>query len=463
MKRLFLLFLGILIVYSVNPRVYSQSVSASIEKIRSNLKYYIIKGRITASHLNQKGQIPQRDTVTINADIMVKPRGKWPVLPDTMWVTKGFVKNGKVLTGEELSGTGCVTLNLFSWTIRMNAWQSEKTKRINSATKEFVVGIPRKYRNNLVRIRVDLDHEWGGPYANWPAFSYHHSVIYTGVLKDIVGYSSNPNKPKTKRDKLKEWLAKIPILSTKNRLGRYTFSKPRYVNIGNEYSKRAKEAINSFAKRNRIAKAEIIKGDGRKKRKIETDNPTLLDRLKYHAGKFAGNLAGDLPGGFLVSNRVESGVIKKLGLGDVKKTQIELNVDSNAASFYNKFNVISDRENRYATANSLVQKISNYANTIYNWTLGLFGKNTKRRLAIGYKLEYMEVVKKIKSGYAIDTLKKEIEDAGVIITEYQQIKSKQFVNSDPSKIANTYSKGRFKDPVNRFKFYIKYAKEKGDI
>ena len=288
-----------------------------------------------------------------------------------------------------------------------------------------------------------------------------------GKLKEIAGKRKETVKEakETAKDKIIKILKNMPKFTGSNikKKGMYDFPKPNEVDLSNEYEKQNKKKLDEFAKKNKIKKTEIVKGNGKTKTKIPNGDPTLKDKIKYYGGKLGGTLAGLLPGGSVISTDVENEVSKTLGLGDVKKTQIELKVDPLAASLYNKFNVISERENKCSHLTNIVKTISSVASKIYDNTLGKIIGIEKRRLAVAYELEYAETVKKLKSGVPINTIERDIENDGAIITEYQQIKAKEFKNSNPSNIANNYSKSDFKDPVKRFKFYVELAKKKGDI
>jgi len=54
--------------------------------------------------------------------------------------------------------------------------------------------IPLEYEGKTVRIRAKLVHAWGGPYANWPAISYHHYIAYEGKLSEKLGNEPAENK-----------------------------------------------------------------------------------------------------------------------------------------------------------------------------------------------------------------------------------------------------------------------------
>ncbi len=480
MKKRFAFFIiCTILVFAVLSNAFAQTVSVALSSIKFDGNYYIIKGIVRVSDLNPKGQLPESDVVTIYADILKNSEGKFPVLPDSLWITQGQVKNGKVLTDTELRGTNCITLRLWEWVVRRDAWKEgagekdghfyfDASKMKSSYEKKFEIKIPKEYMGNTVRIRAFLNHSWGGPFAAWPAFSYHHTIIYEGKLKEIAGKRKETVKEakETAKDKIIKILKNMPKFTGSNikKKGMYDFPKPaNEVDLSNEYEKQNKKKLDEFAKKNKIKKTEIVKGNGKTKTKIANDDPTLKDKIKYYGGKLGGTLAGLLPGGSVISTDVENEVSKALGLGDVKKTQIELKVDPLAASLYNKFNVISERENKYSHLTNIVKTISSVASKIYDNTLGKIIGIEKRRLAVAYELEYADAVKKLKSGLPLNTIENDIKANGTIITEYQQIKAKEFKNSNPSNIANNYSKSDFKDPVKRFEFYVELAKKKGDI
>ncbi len=481
MKKKFTFFLiCAVLIFVLLSNATAQTISVNVSSVQFDGENYIIKGTIEASNLNPEGQLPESDIVTIYADILKEKDGVFPTLPDSLWITKGEVKNGKVLTEEELNGKHCTTLSLWSWTVRVDAWKEgagekdghfyfDASKMKSSYKKEFVITIPKQYANSTVRIRAFLNHSWGGPFAAWPAFSYHHTIIYQGKLKNIAGKRKETveQAKKTAKEKvlsiLKNMTKSALHNSKRKNQGMHIFPEPKKITPSDEYKKQNQEKLDEFAKKNKIKKVEIVKADGETKSKIPEDDPTLKDKLKYYGGKLGGTLAGLIPGGSAISTDVENKVSNALGLGDIKKTQIELKVDPLAASLYNKFNAISERENKYSHITGIIKTISSIASKIYDSTIGKLGTTAKQRLAISYELEYAETVKKLKSGIPIETIKNDIENDGVIITEYQQIKAKAFVKENPSKIANNCSKPDFKDPVKRFEFYVKLAKEKGDI
>ncbi len=479
MKKRFVFFaICTILVFAVLSNAFAQTVSVALSSIKFDGNYYIIKGIVRVSDLNPKGQLPEKDIVTIYADILKNSEGKFPVLPDSLWITHGEVKNNKVLTDAELRGTNCITLRLWEWVVRQDAWKEgagekdghfhfDSSKMKSSYESKFEIKIPKEYAGNTVRIRAFLNHSWGGPFAAWPAFSYHHTIIYQGKLKEIAGKRNETiSKAKeTAKDKILRILKNMPKFTGNNikKKGMYDFPKPNEVDLANEYEKQNKKKLDEFAKKNKIKKMEIIKGNGKTKSKIPDGDPTLRDKIKYYGGKLGGTLAGLLPGSSVISTDVENSVSKALGLGDIKKTQIELKVDPLAASLYNKFNVISERENKYSHTINIIKTISDAASKIYDNTIGKIAGIEKRRLAVAYELEYADAVKKLKSGLPLGTIENDIKANGTIITEYQQIKAKEFKNSNPSQIANTYSKSDFKDPVKRFEFYVELAKKKGDI
>ena len=62
----------------------------------------------------------------------------------------------------------------------------------SEVTKQFEGTIPLKYAGKTLRIRATLKHEWGGPYAAWPAFSFHHDIGYEGQLTAAAGPTPTP-------------------------------------------------------------------------------------------------------------------------------------------------------------------------------------------------------------------------------------------------------------------------------
>ncbi len=480
-KKGFILTVAFLMLFSLLniPHAKAQTIETAITSKSFDGQFYIVKGKITVSNLNPPGQLPEEDQVSIAADILGK-NGTWPVLPDSYSIGGGGeVKNGKVLTREEVNGTNCKTLNLWNWQVRgPQAWREgasevngqfhfDASKMKSTYSKNFVIKIPKKYASNTVRIRARLNHVWGGPFANWPAFSYHHKILYQGKLCEIAG--KRKESKITAKEKILNHLRELNNIfrnaTKKNKKeGMHIFNEPPQINIDQNYRDKVKNALENIRKKNKFKTVEVQKA-GEKKKKVKTSDPTWKDKLKYHVGKyFTDKITGVVPGGSIVSNEINNAINQKLGLGDIKKTQIELGVDSLSAGLYNKFNSITDLENKYSKIKGIIGEISSKLSKPVSWVLDKLGIITKKRIAVSYELEYKTLIAKIKkSKTSEEALIRDIKSDGVIIINVQQLKTKDFTGTNPSQIANKYSKGEFKDPVKRAKFYIELAREKGDL
>jgi len=173
-------------------------VKLKILSIKNTDKGFAVVGNVTGSNLNPKGQIVESDSVSIIADIETGGNVKYPLLPQSMYVrspagsetpyTKGSGP-GATMTQSEYRGVGITSIVIFRVPLRETpVWKaygglSDWTKNAPSQVTKDVDGyIPEKYKGKNVRIRALLEHRWGGPYANWPAFSYANDIGYKGKL-----------------------------------------------------------------------------------------------------------------------------------------------------------------------------------------------------------------------------------------------------------------------------------------
>ncbi len=110
------------------------------------------------------------------------------------------------MTNEEYEGVGITQLNVAAFALRNSSvWQAygglgewEKNAPAE-VSKDFEGTIPLEYAGKVVRIRAFLRHQWGGPNAAWPAFSFHHDIGYEGQLQPVTAVSppagTEPGKP----------------------------------------------------------------------------------------------------------------------------------------------------------------------------------------------------------------------------------------------------------------------------
>lgn len=209
----------LILVALVLPRIGSAQGSGpevilSITSIERTDSGFLVTGSITASGLNPEEQIVESDIVSIMADIQEGPEAKYQELPDSMYIRApegaetSFTPGsgpGNTMTREEYYGINILSYRIAEFGLRETpVWQAygglgewEKNAP-SSVTSDFEGVIPLEYEGKTLRIRATLRHEWGGPYANWPAFSFHHNIGYEGVLK-AMGDGPNPT-PSQKPD-----------------------------------------------------------------------------------------------------------------------------------------------------------------------------------------------------------------------------------------------------------------------
>jgi len=159
---------------------------------------FVVKGTVRSSGLNDVG-IVERDRMEVAVDIMGSAGAKYGLLPQSMYIrdpagaetcyTKGSGPGG-TMTKAEYYGTDVKSFRVAAFALRKEpVWRAygglkDWSKNApDTVTSEFTGTIPLEHAGKTVRIRASLTHEWGGPYANWPAFSFHHDIGYEGVLK----------------------------------------------------------------------------------------------------------------------------------------------------------------------------------------------------------------------------------------------------------------------------------------
>ena len=202
-KSLFLF--GLMMLPSFVSSAWAQSVSlsiSSIEKIEE--KGFVVKGTVTASGMNPKGQIVESDNMSINVDIKKEPGSVYQELPESMYIRKptgcesSYTKGKKCMTLKQERGVDILVHVIAGMSMRnepvwrayggLGEWHKNAPA---SVTKAFEGVIPFnilhkgkqvQIEGKQLRIRATLTHRWGGPYANWPAFSYHHDIAFEGVL-----------------------------------------------------------------------------------------------------------------------------------------------------------------------------------------------------------------------------------------------------------------------------------------
>lgn len=200
--KFFMILFFILLCFSSG---FSQTVVLTINSIEDAEKGFLVKGVVVLSNLNPGGQIVERDDCTIIVDIKKDQDSVYPVLPDYYKimtpenVETSFLKGKKYLTRNEYNGIKILSYPLIGFSPRgFNIWRDYGglgqwwKKAPNCVTHEFEKVIPKEYEGKTVRIRASLKHQWGGPYANWSAYSFHHDIGHEGILK-----ANNIKKPES--------------------------------------------------------------------------------------------------------------------------------------------------------------------------------------------------------------------------------------------------------------------------
>ena len=483
-------FLGVMLTliiflsFITVSNVKAQTVEATITSKSFDGENYIIKGRIKVSDLNPEGQLPEDDDASIVLDILGE-NGTFPVFPDRMYIRApstcetSYIKNKKCLTNEEYYGKNCKTIGLWSWTVRRMAWQAgagtdenggfkfDRSKLKDSYEKDFKIKIPKKFADSTVRLRADLNHSWGGPFASWPAFSFHHTILYEGKLKEIIA-----GKPKESPEEIMQKLHNIVIntiktLKSKNKEkdkiregeGMHIFPDTKVKALSDKQKKDKEntvQKIKDIAKKKEIKVVTVNKPDGSKKTKLIADQKIgFWDKVKYYGSKLAGKVAGQIPGVKYVSDKAEDWTFKKTGLDPVKKTQMDLGADNLGATLYNHFNRFDSAEKKMSSMKTFINTVSNTVTKPFSYVIDKLGLSIKQRTASAYEAEYKTFIKQVKENSGlISVVKKDAEDTGSLTNKWI---------FDPSTTATNGSKGEFKNIGKRIDYYTKIAKEKGDL
>ncbi len=175
--------------------VIAQQVVLKINPIGEDDNNYLIKGTVVMSNLNPVGQIVEEDGCSIIADIKSGLDSQYPVLPDALKirtpanVETSYLKNKHYLTKNEYYGIDTIRLVIAGMSPRgRNIWRNHgglnhwRRNAPNCVTMDFEGVIPKRYAGKTVRIRASLRHQWGGPFAAWSAYSFHHDIGFEGVL-----------------------------------------------------------------------------------------------------------------------------------------------------------------------------------------------------------------------------------------------------------------------------------------
>lgn len=479
MKKIVVLTLVFLFLSSGFISVASaQNVEAEITKKSFDGENYIIKGHVALSKLNPEGQIPESDDAAIVMDVIEKD-GEFPMLPESMYIRKPgkcetpYILNGKCLTNEEYYGKNCKTISLWSWHIRQEAWRAgagtgpnggfsyDAGKVQSKYDTDFEIKIPKEYADKTIRIRVDLTHSWGGPFASWPAFSFHHKVLYSGTLKNVISSGSkesptevmkkihgilintikNLKNKKKEKDKIREdkGMHIFPDSKTKTLTEKQTQKK-------NETEQKIRDA----AKKKKLKAITVKKPDGTEKTKTVADQKMgFWDKVKYYGSKFTGKISGQIPGVKYFSDKAEDWTFKKTGLDPIKKTRMDLGTDNLAANFYNKFNRFDAAEKKMSSLKTFTNAVGSTLAKPFSYVIDKLGLSTKQKTAAAYESEYKDFVKRIKSNSGnVSVAKKEAEEE-----EYYSFHI----------TAKTGSNSEYKDIGKRLDYYAKIAKERGDL
>ncbi len=481
-RKTFLIFLLSVFIFLIFPTriVFAQEVNATIKSIEFDGKEYIIKGHVVITGVN-KGGLPERDTVFIFMDVLQGENGVYPVMPDTYSIANGkYVAGGKLLTDAEANGTNCKTYSLWKWAAEVNAWQKgasegsdgrfhyDASKVPSTYENDFEVKIDKQFMDSPVRIRAHLEHIIGGPFAAWPGFIFKHQVLYQGILKKISGIDAgNNDDAKSKAEAIVNSETPDSVAnSAKNKdaerkkKGMHIFNN-RKKPVKNPLAQKYRNRINQIIDKHKLSVVKVKKGDSTTKQKITHDenNLSFWDKVKYYGSKLIGMGAGKVPGVKYVSNKVEDKAVSMSGLDNVKKTQLDLGVDRTAADLYNSMSVYPEREKKYATVINIVKTLSSSAAKGVTSIIDGAGKSVKKKTAIYYEKEYKKAISLVKqNGGNVDLVKRDIENDGVIDSEYDPTTS-----ASVSDIVSNGSKGDFKDPVKRFKYYVEVAKKRGDL
>ena len=205
------LVLGILWSAISSPGAGAQSgptVTIQDLTIERTDKGFLVRGIVSADGLNPENQVVESDEVDIFADIAISSTVVYPELPTSMYVVwpagaeTPYVKGERLLTKQEVNGIGIAKLVIAHVVLRpypvwqvyggLGTWEKQAPA---SVSKPFEGYIPLEHEGRTVRIRAYLSHVWGGPYANWPAYSFHHFIDFEGKLEG--GKTATPGPTET--------------------------------------------------------------------------------------------------------------------------------------------------------------------------------------------------------------------------------------------------------------------------
>ncbi|BBB33472.1 hypothetical protein TTHT_2032 [Thermotomaculum hydrothermale] len=192
----------LLVIFFTSIFSFSATVDFKIDTIEKTDKGFLIKGTVTGSDLNSGG-IPEKDTVTINAEIPTGANFSYPAFAEWYSIRDGKLGAGKrLLTDEEVKGINVKVISIFSAVLRPpNVWYNYgglgnwEKKAPPEVTVNFSGYIPSEYAGKTVRIHAILQHVVGGPYANWPGITYANKAIEitlpsSGTVSGNSGFSS---------------------------------------------------------------------------------------------------------------------------------------------------------------------------------------------------------------------------------------------------------------------------------
>ena len=193
----------------------AQSIQLENLTIAKGENGFIVKGTVHATNLNPKGQVVVADDAAVVVDIKQTAQSKYQLLPRSMYLqppegsqtsyTKGSGP-GETMTKEEHEGVGITQRTVATFGLRnspvwrayggIGEWEKNAPAEVS---RDFEGTIPLEYAGKVVRIRASLSHQWGGPYAAWPAFSFHHGIGYEGQLQPATAVlppaGTEPGKP----------------------------------------------------------------------------------------------------------------------------------------------------------------------------------------------------------------------------------------------------------------------------
>jgi len=194
----------------------AQKIEVNKYRIDRTDKGFVINGTVTATDLNPPGQVVESDILSVVACIKQNSSSQYPKLPESRYIvyppgsvtayTPGSGAGG-TMTKEEYEGIGIAKINVAGLPLRtIPVWSSYGGIRdwMNKAPSTVMMGfegiVPLEYEGKEVKIVATLEHVWGGPYANWPAYSYAHAIVYEDILKDVAGTTSREKRQLTLDD-----------------------------------------------------------------------------------------------------------------------------------------------------------------------------------------------------------------------------------------------------------------------